>query len=221
VKETYNTYKSIKLARIKSCLSQDELAKKIGVSNRTISAYETGRAIPPTKILTKIAEATDSSVTELLGLIEEKSELQEKLNTIESRLSSLTLKVAIPSKLEFKLLILDPDNRLLLLKKNDKWQLPHNASGTLASLKKDVNNLLLKIKMKSSAKSIVSIFFYNKTQENIYLIKTKTKEAGKNTKKKKWLPINEFKKLDFDLTEHLEHAITNPGLDLSAIKVLK
>ena len=57
--EPFLLFEKIKRARIEARLSQKELAKKIGVSSKTISAYETGRAIPPVFTLVKIAKAVD------------------------------------------------------------------------------------------------------------------------------------------------------------------
>lgn len=56
--ETMNLSDRIRNAR-KSCnLSQDELGKALGVSDKTISAYEKGRATPPITKLVKIAQIT-------------------------------------------------------------------------------------------------------------------------------------------------------------------
>ncbi|MCD6225525.1 HD domain-containing protein [bacterium] len=55
-------------------ISQEELAQKIGVSNKTISAYESGRAIPPTKILLRISKVTN---TPLQNFFSEKTEKED------------------------------------------------------------------------------------------------------------------------------------------------
>lgn len=49
----------IKQARMSAGLSQKELAKKLDLSEKTISAYEKERAIPPSPTLQKIADITD------------------------------------------------------------------------------------------------------------------------------------------------------------------
>ncbi len=54
--------KKLKVARAMANLSQSELADKLGISDKTVSAYEQGRAIPPITTLQKIAEITDQSV---------------------------------------------------------------------------------------------------------------------------------------------------------------
>lgn len=48
----------LKHARQKAQLSQKELGEKLGISEMAISAYETGRAIPPIPALKKISEIT-------------------------------------------------------------------------------------------------------------------------------------------------------------------
>jgi len=76
-------------------MSQKQLAKKLGISDKTISAYETGRAIPPTPTLTKIAEITGISVLEIMGLENKKNsnnagvsrKINQKLKKLEERVS--------------------------------------------------------------------------------------------------------------------------------------
>jgi putative hydrolases of HD superfamily len=54
-----NLVKTIKKARLNSGLSQNQLAKKVGVSGKTISAYEKGRTNPSLSILYRISKATN------------------------------------------------------------------------------------------------------------------------------------------------------------------
>ena len=73
-------------------MSQKELAKKLGVSDKTVSAYETGRAIPPTTTLAKISELTKVSIPDILGIQEEESEsnkIAKKIENMEERISNL------------------------------------------------------------------------------------------------------------------------------------
>jgi transcriptional regulator with XRE-family HTH domain len=71
-------------------ISQRDLAKQLGVSDKTISAYETGRAIPPSSALTKISEITNVSISEIVGIEENKYEksdkILERLELIEKKL---------------------------------------------------------------------------------------------------------------------------------------
>jgi len=53
-----NIFKNIKKARIVIGLSQMQLGARLGVSDKTISAYEQGRAIPPIHTLKRISEIT-------------------------------------------------------------------------------------------------------------------------------------------------------------------
>lgn len=88
--EPYKLFENIKKARTSAGLSQKELAKRIGVSDKTVSAYETGRAIPPTPTLAKIAEITNTTVQEFLGIQNTSNEnIEIKLKKIEERISAL------------------------------------------------------------------------------------------------------------------------------------
>jgi len=53
----------IRIARKESVLSQIELAQNIGVSDKAISSYEVGRAIPPLDILKKISIITGKQMS--------------------------------------------------------------------------------------------------------------------------------------------------------------
>jgi transcriptional regulator with XRE-family HTH domain len=68
-------------ARARSGLSQKELAESVGVSDKTVSAYEVGRVEPPLHVLAKISEATEHPFGYFLGDIE---------STIETRLQKIT-----------------------------------------------------------------------------------------------------------------------------------
>lgn len=48
----------IRSARENAHLSQDKLGELVGVSDKSISAYEQGRSVPPINKLKKLAEAT-------------------------------------------------------------------------------------------------------------------------------------------------------------------
>lgn len=59
----FDLAKNIKQARKAAGLSQKQLADKLSVSDKTISAYEMSRAIPPVPTLRKIAEITDQPIS--------------------------------------------------------------------------------------------------------------------------------------------------------------
>lgn len=50
-----------------SDMSQKELAKKLGISQRTLSHYETGKRDIPTEILIKVADYFNCSIDYLFG----------------------------------------------------------------------------------------------------------------------------------------------------------
>ena len=84
---------SIKDLRIKNKLSQKRFGHKIGISGKTVSAYETGKCTPPLKILERISQAYSVSITTFTVrndelLIEKIKRLQEDINEI-SRVISL------------------------------------------------------------------------------------------------------------------------------------
>lgn len=56
----------IKQARKIQRITQEDLAHAIGVSDKSISAYESDRISPPLKVLEKIADTTDQSLSYFL-----------------------------------------------------------------------------------------------------------------------------------------------------------
>ena len=67
-----NRFKEI---RIKRKITQVDLAKQINVKQETISAYESGKALPSADALIKIADYLNTSTDYLLGRIEDDSPL--------------------------------------------------------------------------------------------------------------------------------------------------
>ena len=59
---------SLKIERAVKNLTQDELAKIIGVSRQTINSIETGRYIPSTVLALKISEVFGKPVNEIFVL---------------------------------------------------------------------------------------------------------------------------------------------------------
>jgi transcriptional regulator with XRE-family HTH domain len=77
----------IKVLREKLNLSQDRFGKKLGISGKTISAYEKGRCEPPLKILDKITEVYGEP---FLGIKEDKmSEINQRIQHIKESLSEI------------------------------------------------------------------------------------------------------------------------------------
>jgi len=59
---------SIKVQRAMNDLTQDQLAKKIGVSRQTINSIEKGRYVPSTVLALKMSELFGVSVNEFFQL---------------------------------------------------------------------------------------------------------------------------------------------------------
>ncbi len=79
--------KKIKKIRDGYNLSQDRFAKRIGLSGKTISAYERGRTSPPLKVLDKISSIYNTPIVNMNDV--HKYELRSKINNIESELLHL------------------------------------------------------------------------------------------------------------------------------------
>jgi len=77
----------IKDIRVKNNLSQDRFGRKIGISGKSISAYETGRCHPPLYILEQISRTYDASFLHLKE--SRKVELENRLSLIRESLMEL------------------------------------------------------------------------------------------------------------------------------------
>lgn len=60
-------HENIKANRIKSGMTQKQLAEKIGVAEITIRQYESGKRIPKSNILIRLADTFKISIYDLLG----------------------------------------------------------------------------------------------------------------------------------------------------------
>ncbi len=69
------TGKFIALKRKQKNLTQEQLAEKLGVSNKTISKWETGKCMPDYSIVKSLCEELDVTIAELMDgeMSEEKS----------------------------------------------------------------------------------------------------------------------------------------------------
>ena len=61
---------TIKIGRAIHELTQEELAKKVGVSRQTINSIEKGRYVPSTTLAIKISEVLGKTVNEIFELEE-------------------------------------------------------------------------------------------------------------------------------------------------------
>ena len=82
-------YKRIRQAREAAYLSQQQLGKAIGVSDKSVSAYEKGRAMPSIDKLKKIAVSTHQPLNFFTEEKAEESLIHGKLNSIEQQLKQI------------------------------------------------------------------------------------------------------------------------------------
>jgi len=81
--------KRIRAARVGSHLSQSVLAKAVGVSDKAISSYEKGRAVPSIGKLTKIAAKTGRSLAYFAGENTNSEEIADKIAKVEKELAQI------------------------------------------------------------------------------------------------------------------------------------
>ena len=79
----------IRKARKEARLSQHDLGENIGVSDKSISAYEQGRSTPPIKNLKKIAQATKHPFAYFTQEDSDEATLAAKLLSIERELAEV------------------------------------------------------------------------------------------------------------------------------------
>lgn len=102
---------NIKKARKAAGLTQKELGEKLGVSNTMIAIYETGRRIPKTDTLQRIASALNCSITNLFPAITDfKAEIANRIKTYSDALDKSNDEIE-RTKLKYKINLL----------KNEEW----------------------------------------------------------------------------------------------------
>jgi len=79
--------KKIKDIRVSKNLSQERFGKKIGKSGKTISAYESCRCAPTTKVLDSISQVYDVSFIHLKN--SKKDQLKERLCYIKDAIKDI------------------------------------------------------------------------------------------------------------------------------------
>ncbi len=79
----------IREARKNAHLSQEELGQYIGVSDKSVSAYEQGRSTPPISKLKKIAESTSHPLSYFTQEDNNDALLASKLASIERELAEV------------------------------------------------------------------------------------------------------------------------------------
>ncbi|RMD77315.1 XRE family transcriptional regulator [Candidatus Dojkabacteria bacterium] len=75
--------KKIKMARLESSMSQLEVGRVLGVTDKTISAYESGRIVPPVDKLMALAEIFKKPITYFLGLDPRDYKVASRLRAVE------------------------------------------------------------------------------------------------------------------------------------------
>jgi len=246
VKEPYILFQNIKKARVSSGLSQKELAKKLGVSDKTVSAYETGRAIPPTPTLAKIAEITKVSMSKMVGEeSDEKTEISRRLEKIEAHIVSQKSHPQRPPRIKIDafvgVVLLDKTGRIYLIKEEDKyhialgrWNLPGgsvdgNESLSAAAKREtveetghdaEITELLGVYKCKKGDNSWIYTVFKG------VLIHDGKKPVDPGVKEGRWFTKDEFLKLPQSRIVHPDMklvykiAIENRGLATESVKYI-
>lgn len=75
-------------------LSQDRFGNKIGISGKSVSAYETGRCIPPMRVLTQIANTFNVNFAQMSNynrtcLNQRIQELEKSLQVLKDELEKI------------------------------------------------------------------------------------------------------------------------------------
>lgn len=66
---------NLKIKRIQKGLTQKELAERVGLTNQSISDYETGKLNPSYEVMKRISKELDSPVDELFFQNEKEEEV--------------------------------------------------------------------------------------------------------------------------------------------------
>jgi transcriptional regulator with XRE-family HTH domain len=81
--------KKLKEARLERGLSQRSLGLSIGLSDKTISSYESSRSYPSLDVLKKLSEELRKSLDYFLSSESEKDALLQRINELEKENSVL------------------------------------------------------------------------------------------------------------------------------------
>lgn len=77
----------LKMLRKEKNLTQEQLAEQLGVSNRTVSRWETGSNMPDISLLTEIAEFYDVGIPELINGERKSEDMREEDKEIAETMS--------------------------------------------------------------------------------------------------------------------------------------
>ncbi len=227
--------KKIKKARFLAGMSQKDLAQKLGFSDKTISAYETGRAVPPVPTLEKIASLTNKPVEDFMnGRTKSSSEIEsinKKLDLILEKMMEIYVGVVL----------LDDKERIFLIRENDKnmigkgrWNLPGGSVDSGESLVEaisretkeetgygvEVESLLGCYKCKKSDKSWIYTVF------GARVVGKKIRCEDPDVKEGKWFEKNEFLDMNVNDLVHPDMQlvyqifINSKGLEVKSVKYI-
>lgn len=85
----YQFGKRLKEIRERMGLSQKTLGMMLGLSDKAISSYESGRTVPPLETLQKIAEELHIPLSQLLLADDQTFSISNKLIDIEKKLNDI------------------------------------------------------------------------------------------------------------------------------------
>lgn len=68
-------------------LSQDRFGKRLGISGKSVSAYETGRCVPTVRVLRHVADEFNVSFTEMST--DGRKHLRDRLDDLENSFDAL------------------------------------------------------------------------------------------------------------------------------------
>ena len=245
MKEPYKLFGNIKKARVTSGLSQKDLAKRLGVSDKTVSAYETGRAIPPTPTLANIAEITGVSVSELMGVVKE-DEITKRLDKIEQKINYIGSAPVETKDLRLDafvgVVLKDEKDRIYLIREKDKhditkkrWNLPGGSvdkdEGFIEAAIREtkektgfditVNSLLGCYKCKKGHNSWIFIVFEGRLSgKESVKIDTDVME-GKWFDEKPFMELNSSEIVHPDMRLVYQIADENRGLKIDSVKYIE
>ena len=77
----------LKALRKEKNMTQEQLAEQLGVSNRTVSRWETGSNMPDISLLTEIAEFYDVSIPEIIHGERKSEEMREDIKEVAETMS--------------------------------------------------------------------------------------------------------------------------------------
>lgn len=88
-----NVGDKIRMAREKVNVSQKKLGMTLGLSDKAISAYESGRTLPPLDTLNKIAIELKKPLSYFISNAEDENALVDRVDSVERILKDLLIEV--------------------------------------------------------------------------------------------------------------------------------